>query len=130
MIKKILKYTIDNFQSFLIVWVVVILVNQIFIFGACFEPYCLIAALPHTSLIAILLSYFINSNISEPNNNTRNSANSKNESTDTENNIKTIPFCPKCNSKMILRTARQGKYKGEEFWGCSEYPNCRGIRKT
>lgn len=37
------------------------------------------------------------------------------------------PRCPKCGRKMVLRTARQGRYAGKQFWGCSGYPNCRGI---
>lgn len=37
------------------------------------------------------------------------------------------PRCPKCGRKMVLRTARQGRYAGRQFWGCSGYPNCRGI---
>ncbi len=37
------------------------------------------------------------------------------------------PRCPKCGSEMILRTARRGDNQGEKFWGCSKYPECRGI---
>lgn len=37
------------------------------------------------------------------------------------------PLCPICNSEMIKRTARKGKNAGNIFWGCSQYPNCRGI---
>lgn len=32
--------------------------------------------------------------------------------------------CPKCGSKMILRSGRYGK-----FYGCSRFPYCRGTRK-
>ncbi len=35
--------------------------------------------------------------------------------------------CPKCNSPMVKRKARQGARAGQEFWGCSQYPKCRGI---
>lgn len=35
--------------------------------------------------------------------------------------------CPKCASAMKLRTARQGRYAGREFWGCSRYPSCNEI---
>jgi restriction system protein len=35
--------------------------------------------------------------------------------------------CPKCSSTMIKRKARQGARAGLEFWGCSQYPKCRGI---
>lgn len=37
------------------------------------------------------------------------------------------PRCPKCGSEMILRTAKHGINQGEKFWGCSRYPECRGI---
>ena len=37
------------------------------------------------------------------------------------------PHCPKCGSEMVLRTAKQGDRKGKGFWGCSKYPECRGI---
>jgi hypothetical protein len=37
------------------------------------------------------------------------------------------PSCPKCGSEMILRTAKRGKNQGGKFWGCSQYPACRGI---
>lgn len=38
------------------------------------------------------------------------------------------PACPKCGSQMIRRTAKQGPNAGNEFWGCSTYPKCHGIR--
>ena len=37
------------------------------------------------------------------------------------------PCCPKCGSKMILRTAKRGKNAGQQFWGCTNYPHCRAI---
>ena len=36
--------------------------------------------------------------------------------------------CPRCGSPMKLRTAKQGKHAGNQFWGCSTFPKCRGIR--
>lgn len=36
----------------------------------------------------------------------------------------TTPTCPNCNKKMVKRV---GKEKGNEFWGCSNYPRCRNI---
>lgn len=36
-------------------------------------------------------------------------------------------LCPRCGSKMILRTAKKAQYKGNQFWGCSQYPKCRYI---
>lgn len=37
------------------------------------------------------------------------------------------PLCPICSQKMIKRTARKGKNAGSTFWGCSQFPNCRGV---
>jgi restriction system protein len=37
--------------------------------------------------------------------------------------------CPKCESEMILRTARRGLNAGGKFWGCSRYPRCNFILK-
>ena len=36
--------------------------------------------------------------------------------------------CPLCSSNMVKRTARNGSNAGNEFWGCSTFPKCRGIR--
>jgi restriction system protein len=36
--------------------------------------------------------------------------------------------CPVCHSPMVLRTARRGQNAGQSFWGCSQYPKCRGTR--
>ena len=33
--------------------------------------------------------------------------------------------CPKCGSELVLRVAKQGVNKGNEFYGCSSYPKCR-----
>ncbi len=41
----------------------------------------------------------------------------------------TAPECPVCGQPMIVRTARQGKRSGSQFWGCSRYPECRGSRE-
>lgn len=40
---------------------------------------------------------------------------------------RTEPTCPKCGAPMIQRTARKGANAGNSFWGCSRYPECRGI---
>jgi uncharacterized C2H2 Zn-finger protein len=37
------------------------------------------------------------------------------------------PRCPRCGKEMVLRTARRGPYAGNQFWGCSGYPACKGI---
>ena len=43
-----------------------------------------------------------------------------------ENNEELI--CPKCGSKLVLRTAKSGQYSGKQFYGCSGYPNCKYIQ--
>lgn len=35
------------------------------------------------------------------------------------------PICPRCRSVMIRRTRRAD---GAAFWGCSDFPTCRGTR--
>ena len=35
--------------------------------------------------------------------------------------------CPICNSSMVLRTALRGKNAGGQFWGCSNFPKCKGL---
>ena len=38
------------------------------------------------------------------------------------------PFCPECQSRMVMRKATRGTHAGKKFWGCSLYPDCRGKR--
>lgn len=38
------------------------------------------------------------------------------------------PQCPLCGRPMIRRMIRKGTHTGEQFWGCTDYPNCRGTR--
>jgi restriction system protein len=40
----------------------------------------------------------------------------------------TTPSCPVCDKAMIRRTAKRGAQAGNAFWGCSDYPACRGTR--
>ncbi|WP_255612677.1 RecQ family ATP-dependent DNA helicase [Alcanivorax sp. 1008] len=40
----------------------------------------------------------------------------------------TSPSCPKCGSAMMLRMARKGQNAGNQFWGCTKYPGCKGTR--
>ena len=42
----------------------------------------------------------------------------------------TTPSCPKCGSSMVKRTAKRGDMAGTAFWGCSQYPSCRGTKAT
>lgn len=34
-------------------------------------------------------------------------------------------ICPKCGAEVVLRTAKKGEHKGEQFYGCSNFPKCR-----
>lgn len=38
-----------------------------------------------------------------------------------------IPACPSCGKIMVLRTSRRGNTAGNQFWGCSAYPACKGT---
>jgi restriction system protein len=38
------------------------------------------------------------------------------------------PRCPVCQASMALRTAKKGANAGSQFWGCSQFPACRGTR--
>ena len=40
----------------------------------------------------------------------------------------TAPACPVCQSAMVKRTAKRGANSGNAFWGCSQYPGCKGTR--
>jgi DNA topoisomerase-3 len=36
------------------------------------------------------------------------------------------PYCPECGAQMVLRRPRPNQ-DWEPFWGCSEYPDCKGT---
>jgi restriction system protein len=38
-----------------------------------------------------------------------------------------IPQCPQCGMPMALRTAKTGPHAGRQFWGCTGYPDCKGV---
>lgn len=38
------------------------------------------------------------------------------------------PICPQCGNSMVKRVARKGANSGKNFWGCVEFPRCRGVR--
>ncbi len=40
------------------------------------------------------------------------------------------PACPKCNDPMRLRSVRKGPRAGGQFWGCTNYPECDGLREV
>ncbi len=35
--------------------------------------------------------------------------------------------CPKCGGGMVIREVKRGERKGQSFWGCQQFPKCRGI---
>ncbi len=38
------------------------------------------------------------------------------------------PTCPACAKPMVKRVAKRGANAGGEFWGCTGYPTCKGVR--
>lgn len=36
--------------------------------------------------------------------------------------------CPECGGAMVHRSAKRGANAGNMFWGCSNYPRCKGTR--
>ena len=49
------------------------------------------------------------------------------DQTDPSDRSDAIPSCPKCGKPMVLRTAQKGKRAGKQFWGCTGYPDCKGL---
>jgi ssDNA-binding Zn-finger/Zn-ribbon topoisomerase 1 len=37
------------------------------------------------------------------------------------------PLCPVCGKEMVKREAKKGKSAGKVFYGCSQFPKCRGV---
>lgn len=37
-------------------------------------------------------------------------------------------ICPRCGNKLVLRVAKKGQNIGNQFYGCSSYPECRYIK--
>lgn len=38
------------------------------------------------------------------------------------------PACPKCGKPMTRRRAKSGRNAGKDFWGCTGYPECKGVK--
>jgi hypothetical protein len=36
-------------------------------------------------------------------------------------------LCPECGGKLVERVSKKGKYAGQRFFGCSNFPDCREI---
>lgn len=39
------------------------------------------------------------------------------------------PTCPQCGKPMTRRRAKSGRNEGKDFWGCTGYPECRGVKE-
>jgi restriction system protein len=39
------------------------------------------------------------------------------------------PNCPDCGKPMTRRKAGRGPNAGKPFWGCTGYPDCKGVRE-
>lgn len=48
----------------------------------------------------------------------------------TDAGVASPPACPKCTSSMVLRMPRRAEAAKVPFWGCSRYPQCRGMREA
>lgn len=46
--------------------------------------------------------------------------------------VETPPECPQCSRTMVVRTVSPagGRRAGTQFWGCTNYPTCRGTRSA
>ena len=44
--------------------------------------------------------------------------------------VPACPACPACGAAMKRRAAKREANSGEEFWGCVQYPACRGTRNV
>ena len=49
------------------------------------------------------------------------------EATNPTANLVQAPTCPKCNGEMVKRTAKKGQHQGQFFYGCAQFPKCRGV---
>lgn len=49
------------------------------------------------------------------------------KATDHDANIDQAPTCPRCNGEMVKRVAKNGARQGQSFYGCAQFPKCRGV---
>ena len=47
--------------------------------------------------------------------------------TETRAKNENAPACSNCGKPMTTRKATTGKNAGKEFWGCTGYPECKGV---
>jgi len=53
----------------------------------------------------------------------------KDRADQTDRTEKEKPACPLCKGLMVLRTAKKGGNAGSQFWGCADYPKCKGVAR-
>ncbi len=53
-----LKYIFFNLGQYFVIWVILTIINQVVFFGACLAPYCILASIPHVSIISLVIMYF------------------------------------------------------------------------
>nr|WP_321266894.1 hypothetical protein [uncultured Sulfurimonas sp.] len=49
----------NSTKTFFIIWAVIIFLNQVIFFGACFKGYCILNAIPHTLIISFIIMALI-----------------------------------------------------------------------
>ena len=78
--------------------------------------------LPILFAFAAVLSFFkrVKPNTKQPSRSDSRPLNSK--------SANSAPACPVCSSPMVMRSAKKGSTAGNAFWGCSNYPRCKGTR--
>ncbi|PKH78888.1 NERD domain-containing protein [Psychrobacter sp. 4Bb] len=42
-------------------------------------------------------------------------------------NLVQTPTCPRCNGEMVERITKKGARQGQSFYGCAQFPKCRGV---
>lgn len=52
-----ISYLFTNIKNVFWTWIILTLLNQIIFFGACLAPYCILASIPHVSLITFVIMY-------------------------------------------------------------------------
>ncbi|MHB8127157.1 MAG: topoisomerase DNA-binding C4 zinc finger domain-containing protein [Desulfitobacteriaceae bacterium] len=46
-----------------------------------------------------------------------------------QSNNETV-LCPKCSIPMVLRKSTKGQNAGREFYGCTNYPQCKQVQNS
>jgi|LWDU01.1.fsa_nt_gi hypothetical protein len=125
---KLWKRTKEIAATYTVTFIVVMVLNQLLFFGFCLNPICLVAAMPHVLFITVVVGTWLEKNGDlHDGDSSKIYQNKADKLTNIDSDTSEDPSCPKCGSGMTLRTARQGHYAGKKFWGCRNYPNCKGI---